>query len=193
MKNKTKKLTYLVSSIVIFIVAFALMVVATVKASAYGKKEYSHNIKIVSIQEEPSASSSIIYYIISVEGDIVNNTKDDKKLVGVTLVLEGVDNKTGRKSTCESIFVIEELKSNTKYDVSAEKFKVGNMEGFIPESVKEVKLMIENEVIDVEFEEVDDSNLIIFAISFALLFVSFLPFAMWNNLRKKEINNETIK
>lgn len=185
MPTKVKSLLYLIFSGVLMLGAVIMMIVATVQSSKLGKMDYSHSIEIVSVEAEEQITNSVLYYVVSIDGEIVNNTNKDYSLVTVKVVFDGINNKTGQDANFESIFVIDEFNSKTKYSVADERFRVGNASGFIPESIEEIEISIDGESRIVKFEEVDDSNLIVFAGALVSLFISILLFAKWNNLNKK--------
>ena len=64
-------------------------------------------------------------------------------------------------------------------------------DGYIPETIKEVRMVTNGQSELVAYEEFSDKYLIMFALAIGLVFVAGLCFAKWDNLRRK-ITKENI-
>lgn len=185
MKSKKISLFYLIMSIVLLAGSIAMIVVATVNSSKYGKTDYSHNIKIKEVvaDDEP-AENNVLHYSVILEGDIKNNTKTDMKLVSVELTLSGVNNKTGEYVEFPVDFVMENLDAEGVIEMDDESIKVGNRSGFIPQTIKEVKISVNGIMTVIPFEENTDANLLLFAGAIVVVFVAGVMFVKWINSKK---------
>lgn len=203
MANKTKQLLYLSFAAVLFAVSVVLIVVSTVNSIRYGQYDFSHNLVIKEVKSDTDVETNgILHHNAILNGGITNNTDKDYIMVQVQVVLAGVNNKTGEYAETVSIFVIEEFDSNRTIDLTNESIKVGDRNGFVPESIKEIKLVIDSKECDVNYEDVADVYLLLFAVALASLFgAGFLASKWWTMKNpivktieiKKEINDDEIE
>jgi len=182
-KNK-EQLVYLITAIATAILGLVCMVIASVSAFGTSKTEYSHNVEIKEIETQLESVNGVTYHFVSIHGDIINNTSNEYDVVSVEVVFDGVDNKSGQPAEFTSNIIIEKLHSNSKVSVRDKVLKVGNQRGFVPQSIKSIKLILADGMVDIPFEENSESSLILFSGALTLFFVSGLLFAKWNNKRK---------
>ena len=188
--KKMKKLIYLIAAISIATIACVVMVVASVKTSKYGKDDFSQSLTIKSIeinQEKSDGELRILCHDVVIDGEIRNNSKDDYLIINLEIVFAGVNSSTGEYMEYVHVKELRDFNSGANYDIINEKLTLVSINGYIPESIREVRLVVNNNAKVVPFEEISEANLVLFAMSLGLLFVAGFLFAKWNILNKPVI------
>ena len=185
MTKKVKALIFLIVSIVVASASVVMMIVASVQASKFGKNDFTHDVTIREVVADQEKINGVLYHNAILDGKIRNNSNQDLTLVNVEIVLAGVNNATGEYAEFVTSFVLDELKADTKNDLTDEILKVGNRNGYIPESIKEIKITSNGVTTNVVYEEDNDSSLVLFSLALGLVFVAGLMLAFWNNTNKK--------
>ena len=190
MTKNMKKLIYLIVSISMAVVAVAVLVVASIRTSKYGKNEYSQNLKVKEItlnQERSDNTVRLLCHDVVLDGQIRNDSKIDNLVVNLEVVFAGVNSASGEYMEFVYVKEIRDFNAGTNYDIINEKLTIMSRDGYIPESIKEVRL-VSNEVVNIiPFEDTDETNLILFALSLGILFIAGFMFAKWNMLRTQNV------
>lgn len=189
MTTKKKQLIILVIASVLATVGLVCMIIASVFAFKSTEDSFSHTIEIKNIETQPTTENGTVYHIVTIEGDLFNNTDKSYETINLEITFNGVDNKSGQQAEYLTGIVIEEFYANTKKDINEKQLTIGNQRGFIPESIKSINVVLANERVAVAFEKTNEGSLALFGSALILIFVSGLVFAKWSNNRKKEIVN----
>ena len=187
MATNKKQLVNLISAIAIATLGFICMIVACVLAFKSNDMEYIHDIRIKNIETQHATEEGTVFYIVTIDGSIYNNTDDSYEVVNLDIIFDGVENKSGEETEFSSSIIIENLHADGKTNINAKKLKVGNQRGFIPESIKSISIVTAEGSVDVPYGEVQEGSLILFGGAIILLFVAALVLAGWNNQRKNII------
>lgn len=186
MTTNRKQIFKLVVACVLALAGLVCMTIACIFAFKTTEDDFSHNIVIKEIETQPTTENGMVYHIVTIEGDLYNNTIRNYETVNLEITFDGVDNKTGQEAEYLTSVVIDGLYANSKTNINKKRLTIGNQRGFIPESIKSIKIDLTNGRADVPFEETNEGSLILFGGALALILVSGLVFANWNNGRKKE-------
>lgn len=186
MTKNMKKLIYLIVAISMAVISVTLMIVASVKTSKFGKNNYSQNLKVKEItfnQEQSDSAVRLLCHDVVIDGQVRNDSKIDHLVVNLEVVFAGVNSSTGEYMEFMFVKEIRNFNSGMNYDIVNEKLTIMSRDGYIPEEIKEVRLVINGATQVVPFEDADEVNLILFALSLGLLFVAGFLLAKWNILR----------
>jgi len=184
MTRKREQLIYLVSAIILAVFGAVGMIVASIQAFNTSSGNYAHSIEIKKVDTQLESVNGVTYHFVTIDGDIINNTNKKFDTISVEITFSGIDNNTGEAAEFLSGFTIENFNANSKVDIQEKVLKVGNFRGFIPESVKSIKLILPEGMEEIPFEKTGEGSLLLFGGALVIIFVSGLLFAKWNNKRK---------
>ena len=187
MTTKKNQLVNLISAIVLASLGLVCMIVACIFALNSSDMAYIHDIKIKDIETQHATEEGTVFYIVTIDGNIYNNTDKNYDVVNLEIIFDGIENKSGEETEFLSSIIIENLHADGKTNINAKKLKVGNQRGFIPESIKSISIVSAEDSVEVPYGEVQEGSLMLFSSAIVLLFVSALVFAKWNNKRKEII------
>lgn len=193
MTKKTSRLLFLIIASITATIGIVLMIVASVRTSKVGKKDFSHDLVAQSItlnMEQSDTDIRVLCHDIIINGEIRNDSKFDYALVTVEIIFAGVKNDTGEYKEFLYTKEVENFYSGADISFNDEKISVISTDGYIPEYIKEVKLIVDGATKEIAYEKIDDLNLILFAASLSFVFVGGVLFIKWNNLRKKSQQQE---
>lgn len=184
--NKTKNLIKLILSCTLVVCGIALIVVASVLgAIRYKGIDYSHNITIENVRTD-ATSSEIVYHYVSLSGSVRNCTDKDLEKLPIRIVFDGVDNNTGEKNEYSVDVLLAGAKSNQSVMIKEEEIKIGNKQGFVPQSIKRVEFVLEDgKGYKAVYMPESDGNIIMFAFGFIAVALGGLLFANWFKEYKK--------
>ena len=121
---------------------------------------------------------------VTIEGELRNDSGKDYVLATMEIVFAGVNNRTGEYEEFVFCKELSDFGDGTKKFFGEEKFSILSMSGYIPESIKEVRIVSGGNVDVAAFEQSDDLSLVCFALAMGLVVASCLVFAKWYELKK---------
>lgn len=172
MTGKSKFITKLIIFSLFFLAGIALIVTSSVIGiKKYKGTNFSHNLVIVEIETDEASLSGVVYHYVHINGSIKNCTDKDLGNAELIIGFEGVNNSSGETNAIyETTIMLEGINANSNISIEDKIIKIGNKDGFVPQSIKKIELvpLDGGSKENVEFIKEDDLMLMLFGAGLVL-------------------------
>ena len=143
MTGKSKFITKLIIFSLFFLAGIALIVTSSVIGiKKYKGTNFSHNLVIVEIETDEASLSGVVYHYVHINGSIKNCTDKDLGNAELIIGFEGVNNSSGETNAIyETTIMLEGINANSNISIEDKIIKIGNKDGFVPQSIKKIELV----------------------------------------------------
>lgn len=188
MTKKLSQILHLVVAGVLAVVSVTLLILATVNTVNKKNVPISHDLVIKDISlnsERTDESVRLMCHDVIINGQIRNFSAQDFGRVELQIVIKGVNKYSGEPMDFAYSMVLNSFNSDVTCNITNEKVTIMSRDGYIPQDIKEVRIVVEDGYYLAEYQKANDPNLALFAFALGLMFVSAIVFIKWNNLRNK--------